>query len=183
MGGRRHRRRIVVVGHHGATVLDLACVFARLSAADRVVLVVVVAEDDGGGDADVAPRAAAGRRGRPRAVTGAFVPAGPGAVATVDGHVRSHLDGDLAVRRLAEVAGVSPRHLARIFASQLGTSPARYVRRVRLEAAAELLVTSALPVARVAARCGFGSAEALRQAFVRCYGTTPSHYRSAGHAA
>nr|WP_314176743.1 helix-turn-helix domain-containing protein [Streptomyces sp. DSM 40971] len=34
-----------------------------------------------------------------------------------------------------------------------------------------------LPVAGVAARCGFGSAETLRQAFTARYGVSPSHYR------
>ncbi|GGM66865.1 AraC family transcriptional regulator [Micromonospora sonchi] len=85
---------------------------------------------------------------------------------------------DLSLTALAGRAAVSERHLTRLFVAQLGQTPARYVRRVRLEAAAQLLASSRLPLARVAARCGFTSAEALRQAFVDRYGVTPSRYRA-----
>jgi transcriptional regulator GlxA family with amidase domain len=91
--------------------------------------------------------------------------------------IRHALDSDLGVAALAARAGVSERHLTRLFVAHLGQTPARYVRAVRTEAAAHLLASSSLPLARVAARCGFASAETLRQAFVDRYGVTPSHYR------
>ncbi|MEO3745217.1 GlxA family transcriptional regulator [Plantactinospora sp. B5E13] len=92
--------------------------------------------------------------------------------------IRETPDADLSLSALATRAAVSERHLTRLFVAHLGQTPARYVRTVRLEAAAQLLVSSRLPLARVAARCGFTSAEALRQAFVDRYGVTPSLYRS-----
>ncbi|GGM18002.1 GlxA family transcriptional regulator [Micromonospora yangpuensis] len=85
---------------------------------------------------------------------------------------------DLSLTALAARAAVSERHLTRLFVAQLGQTPARYVRTVRLEAAAHLLASSRLPLARIADRCGFASAEALRQAFVDRYGVTPSGYRA-----
>ncbi|MBB6172095.1 transcriptional regulator GlxA family with amidase domain [Nocardiopsis mwathae] len=100
-------------------------------------------------------------------------------VRRVAGYIGAHLDGDLTTAALAKVAGVSPRHLTRLFLAHLGHPPGRFVRRARTEAAARLLSTTALPVARVAARCGFGSAESLRQAFVRHYGVPPSEHRAA----
>ncbi|TDC57003.1 GlxA family transcriptional regulator [Jiangella ureilytica] len=96
----------------------------------------------------------------------------------IEQHVTTHLDSDLTAAALARVAGVSTRHLTRIFLANLGVTPARFVRNARTEAAAHLLATTSLPITRVAARCGFGSTEALRQAFVNRYGTTPSHHRS-----
>jgi transcriptional regulator GlxA family with amidase domain len=93
-------------------------------------------------------------------------------------HVASHLDADLTTPTLAARAGVSERHLTRLFVGDLGQPPGRYVRQTRTEAAAQLLATSSLPVARVARRCGFGSPETLRQAFLARYGTTPSRYRA-----
>jgi transcriptional regulator GlxA family with amidase domain len=92
--------------------------------------------------------------------------------------IRTAPDADLSPAALAARAAVSERHLTRLFVAQLGQSPARYVRAVRTEAAAQLLGSSRLPLARIAARCGFPSAEALRQAFVDRYGVTPSHYRA-----
>ena len=94
-------------------------------------------------------------------------------------HVVAHLDGDLSAAVLAERAGVSERHLGRLFRTHLGRSPAEYVRRARTEAAAALLAATDLPLARVADRCGFGSSETLRQAFLDIYGRTPSEHRRA----
>lgn len=92
-------------------------------------------------------------------------------------HITSHLADDLSATALATRAGVSERHLSRLFLKELGLTPARFVRRARTEAAAHLLAGSDLTVEAVAGRCGFGTAEALRQAFVSRYGVSPSHYR------
>jgi transcriptional regulator GlxA family with amidase domain len=99
-------------------------------------------------------------------------------VRKVTDHVSGRLDADLSTESLAQLARVSPRHLTRLFRTHLRQTPGRYVRKARVTAAAQLLTTTDLPVARVASRCGFASAEALRQAFVREYGTTPSQYRT-----
>nr|WP_271219151.1 helix-turn-helix domain-containing protein [Streptosporangium carneum] len=61
----------------------------------------------------------------------------------------------------------------------MGQSPGHFVRHARLEAAAHLLAGTSLPMPSVAARCGFGSAETLRQAFTGRYGIAPSRYRNA----
>jgi transcriptional regulator GlxA family with amidase domain len=80
--------------------------------------------------------------------------------------------------RLARHAAVSERHLRRMFAAQTGTTPARFVERIRVEAAREQLEGSATPVETVAATCGFGSPETMRRAFLRVLGVGPSDYRS-----
>lgn len=91
--------------------------------------------------------------------------------------ITAHLDDDLTITAVADHVGVSPRHLARLFDAHLGDSPARFVRRIRNDAAARLLDASALPLSDIARRCGFGSVEALRQSFVSQYDTSPSAYR------
>lgn len=93
-------------------------------------------------------------------------------------HVAIHLAGDLTATALAAEAGVSERHLTRLFVDQLGKTPGRFVRDARTEAAAHLLASTSISVAGVAARCGFGTAETLRQTFVSRYGTPPSRYRA-----
>ncbi|RJL34368.1 GlxA family transcriptional regulator [Bailinhaonella thermotolerans] len=92
-------------------------------------------------------------------------------------HVAANLREDLSAAALAASAGVSERHLTRLFLKHLGESPGRYVRRARVEAAANLLATTSLPMSAIAARCGLGTAETLRQAFTDRYGVAPSHYR------
>ncbi|NUT33084.1 MAG: helix-turn-helix domain-containing protein [Hamadaea sp.] len=94
-------------------------------------------------------------------------------------HIVSHLDGDLGTATLARRAGVSERHLSRLFLAQVGETPAQYVRRTRTEAAAHLLRSTALPLAAVARRSGFGSTESLRQAFLAQHGVPPSRFRAA----
>ncbi|MQY08103.1 GlxA family transcriptional regulator [Actinomadura macrotermitis] len=94
-------------------------------------------------------------------------------------HIAARPDADLGAAALARIAGVSPRHLARLFAAHLGTTPSRHVRAVRTEAAAHLLTGTRLPLTAIARRCGFGTTESLRQAFADQYATTPSAYRRA----
>ncbi|MBT2225181.1 GlxA family transcriptional regulator [Nonomuraea sp. NEAU-A123] len=92
-------------------------------------------------------------------------------------YVTGHLDGDLSAAALAARLNISERHLTRLCLEHLDLTPGRYVRQARTEAAAQLLTSSSLSAAEVAARCGFGSAESLRQAFVAQYGLSPSQYR------
>lgn len=84
---------------------------------------------------------------------------------------------DHSLPRLAERARMSERHLGRLFGKETGTTPARFVERVRVEAARDLLERSALPVDAVSQRSGFGSDETMRRAFLRVLGVAPSDYR------
>ena len=104
--------------------------------------------------------------------------------AGVDPPIREILDaivadpaGDHHLPRLAQRAALSERHLRRLFAAQTGTTPARFTERVRVEAARELLADTATPVDTVAGRCGFGSPETMRRAFLRVLGVGPAEYR------
>lgn len=78
---------------------------------------------------------------------------------------------------LAERAALSERHLTRLFTEHTGTTPARFVERIRVEAARDLLERSTLPVDVVSTRSGFGSDETMRRAFLRVLGVGPSDYR------
>ncbi|HWX52155.1 MAG TPA: GlxA family transcriptional regulator [Solirubrobacteraceae bacterium] len=89
--------------------------------------------------------------------------------------------GDLSVEAMAARAHMSPRHFARSFRAEVGVTPARYVERVRVEAARRLLEDTADPVAAVAVACGFGTAETLRRVFLRTLGIGPAEYRRRFH--
>ena len=77
---------------------------------------------------------------------------------------------------LATAAAVSARHLSRLFQHELGTTPARWVESVRVEAAQRLLLAGH-SVTSAATLSGMGSDETLRRAFARIVGTTPTEYR------
>jgi transcriptional regulator GlxA family with amidase domain len=96
----------------------------------------------------------------------------------VTDHVVSHLDADLSTPSLAAMVGVSERHLSRLFTEHVGRTPGRFVRDARLEAVSRMLVGTREPLTTIARRCGFTSAEALRQAFVAQVGIPPSRFRT-----
>lgn len=81
------------------------------------------------------------------------------------------------VTDLANLAGLSARHLQRRFPAELGVSPAAYVERVRVEAACRALAATPEPIESLARRLGFGTGETLRRAFHRQLGVAPSDYR------
>jgi transcriptional regulator GlxA family with amidase domain len=85
---------------------------------------------------------------------------------------------DLSVPALAQRVAMSPRNFARVFTREVGVTPARFVERVRVEAARRQLEESTRGVDNVADECGFGCAESMRRAFVRALNVAPSEYRS-----
>ena len=91
--------------------------------------------------------------------------------------ITGHLADDLTVAALARRAGMSPRHFARAFRDEVGTTPAAYVEAARVEAAKLLLATTHDGAPAVARRCGFGTVETFHRAFRRVTGTTPDRYR------
>jgi transcriptional regulator GlxA family with amidase domain len=91
--------------------------------------------------------------------------------------VLEHVAEDLSVEAMAARAHMSPRHFARAFHAETGVTPARYVERVRLEAARMRLEDTAEPVAAVASACGFGTAETMRRVFLRALEVAPAEYR------
>jgi transcriptional regulator GlxA family with amidase domain len=93
-------------------------------------------------------------------------------------HVTANLDAALDTATLAARAGVSERQLNRLFVEHVGLPPGRFVRRVRLDAAARLLATTEHPISTIARRCGFASVEGLRQAFVQRFGLPPTRFRT-----
>jgi transcriptional regulator GlxA family with amidase domain len=95
----------------------------------------------------------------------------------VQRHAIEHPAEDLSVEALAGRACMSPRHFARAFRAESGVTPARYVERVRLEAARRRLEDTVEPVAEVAAACGFGTAETMRRVFLRALDVGPAEYR------
>jgi len=88
-----------------------------------------------------------------------------------------NLSSDLSVEILAERMAMSPRNFARRFVETMKVAPAKYVESLRVDAARRLLTDSELSLARIAERCGFGSAETMRLAFKRQIDISPTDFR------
>jgi transcriptional regulator GlxA family with amidase domain len=88
-----------------------------------------------------------------------------------------NLRQDLPVEKLAAKAGMSPRNFARVFLKDTGTTPARFVERLRVEAARRRLEESHDKLEKIADDCGFSSLQGLRRSFLRILRVPPNDYR------
>lgn len=98
-------------------------------------------------------------------------------VAVID-YVYQHLDQDLDVNTLANVALLSPYHFHRIYRQISGEPINATVRRLRLQHGASLLIKSDWLLQRIANKTAYSSAEAFGRAFRQGFGEPPSDYRS-----
>jgi transcriptional regulator GlxA family with amidase domain len=82
-------------------------------------------------------------------------------------------------RRLAQIAGTSPRHLSRLFHEHVGMHLADYRNRLRAALARELIGQTRLDMERVAERSGFASTRQFRRVWRQLYDSSPRAARSA----
>jgi transcriptional regulator GlxA family with amidase domain len=109
-------------------------------------------------------------------------PVGPPAcdtLAEVIEWMERHLDQQLPVNELAQLAAMSPRTFARRFVQETGTTPQRWLTGQRILLAEQLLEETDETVDVVADRAGFANATALRHHFRAWRATTPNAYRRA----
>lgn len=103
---------------------------------------------------------------------------GPSTLGTVIGYMREHLAEDITLDDLAAQVNLSKFHLLRMFKKSTGTTPHRYLVRLRLGRAAKLLQHSRLTVLQIAVQCGYQSPGQFSATFRRNYGVSPREYRS-----
>jgi transcriptional regulator GlxA family with amidase domain len=80
---------------------------------------------------------------------------------------------DLSTAALADRVSMSVRNFGRVFTADVGTTPARYVLHLRVEAARRLLQSPRQDLRQIARMVGFGSVDGMRRAFVRVLGKSP----------
>lgn len=93
--------------------------------------------------------------------------------------IRENPGRPIQVADVARAAGLCRRTLELRFHNLLGRSPAAEIRRVRIDRAIELLQRTKLPIATVAERAGFSSAEYMSSVFRSQLSSTPLQYRRA----
>lgn len=92
-------------------------------------------------------------------------------------HLQRHLGEDLSVPDLAAIAGCSVTVLQDRFRDEVGSSPAAYATRLRMEEAARLLASGDLTLAAIAERLGYANERSFSAVFRRLHLTTPGRYR------
>jgi AraC family transcriptional regulator len=98
----------------------------------------------------------------------------------VTDHIHAHLDDELDLDRLADIACMSAYHWHRIYRAVLGETPAMTVKRLRLHRAAGELVATARPVAEIAKANGYPNLQSFTRIFRADYGLPPAAYRRRG---
>lgn len=98
-------------------------------------------------------------------------------------YIYAHLDDEIDLNHLAEVACMSPYHWHRIYRGFSGETIAATVRRLRLHRGANQLINTNLSLSEIVAQSGYGSLSAFSRAFSASYQVPPARYRENGNAA
>ncbi|MGG1515620.1 AraC family transcriptional regulator [Paenibacillus oryzisoli] len=91
--------------------------------------------------------------------------------------VRDNLGEKLLARHVANYLHISERHLARIFQGEFGETFGSYLRKERVNLAAELLNSHQFSIKEIAERTGFGTVHYFTRVFSEEIGMTPARYR------
>ncbi|OJU86605.1 MAG: GyrI-like domain-containing protein [Shinella sp. 65-6] len=98
----------------------------------------------------------------------------------VSAYIHDHLDEELDMDRLAEIACLSSYHWHRIYRAIYGETLAATVKRLRLHRAAGEIVRTGLPISGIAKRSGYPNLQSFNRIFKSVYGMPPARYRKEG---
>nr|WP_255570435.1 AraC family transcriptional regulator [Cohnella sp. CFH 77786] len=90
--------------------------------------------------------------------------------------MEAQLAGNVSIARMARELGYHRTHLTKLFRSEMGMAPIRYLQKLRMDRA-KLLLREALTVEEVAASVGYPDALYFSKAFKKWFGCTPTDYR------
>lgn len=103
----------------------------------------------------------------------------PSALRRVQTYIDEHLSERVGNEALARIAALSPGHFNRAFMQSTGFSPHRYIMRLRVALATQLLKTTNRPLADIALDAGFADQSHFCRTYVTVTGETPSACRRA----
>ncbi|EMX0189386.1 AraC family transcriptional regulator [Bacillus thuringiensis] len=97
----------------------------------------------------------------------------------VQDYIESNIDSSLSIEKLADIAGFSKFHFHRIFKGIVDEPLSRYVNRLKLERATNLLTYRLdMTITDIAYHFGFTDSAVFSRTFKNYYGVSPSQYRN-----
>lgn len=105
-----------------------------------------------------------------------FETTNPAIISTIE-VMENHIAEPLGLEQLAELAGMGPRQLNRLFREKLNRSTMSFYRERRLEKSRQLLSQSTLPLTQIALATGFANSAHFSNAFRLRYSSAPSDMR------
>ncbi len=91
--------------------------------------------------------------------------------------MEANIEEPIELKEIAELVGISRRHLERLFLAYLSCSPSRFYLKLRLERARQLLTQTPLSIVEISAVCGFISAPHFSRSYRKHMGRTPKAER------
>lgn len=91
--------------------------------------------------------------------------------------MESNIEEPIELKEIAELVGISRRHLERLFLAYLNCSPSRFYLKLRLERARQLLTQTPLSIVEISAVCGFISAPHFSRSYRKHMGRSPKAER------
>ncbi len=95
-------------------------------------------------------------------------------------YIQEHYSEELTLAEIAKSAAVSENECLRCFRNMIGSTPIRYVKQVRIQRAAELLVSTGRKISDIGAECGFQEMSYFAKTFRELKGCTPGAFRNGG---
>ena len=92
-------------------------------------------------------------------------------------YIRVHLCDPITLDDLAQVVGLTTRHLNRAFRASFAETPMQYIVVLRAEKAARMLIETRVSITQVALDCGFNHPQHFAASFSRTVGCSPSEFR------
>ena len=93
-------------------------------------------------------------------------------------YIHNHYSEDLSLEILAGKVYLSPNHLSKLFIKQNGYGINKYIKKVRMEKARELLLNTNLPISEIAKQIGYSSASYFCKSFAKDYEISPEKFRN-----
>lgn len=92
-------------------------------------------------------------------------------------YIHTHYADEISTDAIAASAAISKSECLRCFRSAINTTPIQYVKQYRIQRAAQLLLSTQLRAADIAAQCGFQDISYFTKSFREAKGCTPTAYR------
>lgn len=91
--------------------------------------------------------------------------------------MKEHLREPLQISRLAAVVNLSKSYYTALFRRVIGCAPLMFLNQMRMETAAQMLLTTSLPIKTISDQLGFSEQNYFSRAFTKLHGLPPSEYR------
>ncbi|MEG0927222.1 GlxA family transcriptional regulator [Chryseobacterium sp.] len=93
--------------------------------------------------------------------------------------LKDKLKQPISIEYMAEFMNMSVRNFSRVFLKESGMTPGRFLEKMRLEQAKNMLEYTDMSIDMIADKCGFGSSISLRRLFLKYLSISPAQYRRA----